>query len=91
MFCNFCLFLTAITLSKTLDYYTSEMTSSSNESVTDDNEAESDNRNLYDKAGKVTKRRSGTNNTNQDADDGPNIVSSNIKTIVVICSKLIYF
>jgi hypothetical protein len=72
------------------------MTSSVNETNNDDNnEPESDNenqttnRNLYDKAGKVTKRRSGTNNNNtQDGDEDGNIVSANIKTIVVICSKL---
>jgi dolichyl-diphosphooligosaccharide--protein glycosyltransferase len=87
--------LAAIALSKTLDYYadaeTSEMTSSTNESTNDDSETESDNendknnRNLYDKAGKVTKKRSGSTNPNQDNDEDSNIVSSNIKTIVVIC------
>jgi dolichyl-diphosphooligosaccharide--protein glycosyltransferase len=92
-FICFVSFLAAIALSKTLDYYadteTSEMTSSTNESTNDDNETESNNRNLYDKAGKITKRRNGTNNNNnQDGEDDQNIVSSNIKTIVVICSKL---
>ena len=92
--------LAAIALSKTLDYYadaeTSEMTSNSNESVNDnddgtesDNENKKKNQNLYDKAGKVTKRRSETTNNNQDGDDDSNIVASNIKSIVVICSKLI--
>jgi dolichyl-diphosphooligosaccharide--protein glycosyltransferase len=92
-------FIAAIALSKTLDYYadteTSEMTTTSNDTTNDTNEPGSDNENdknnrtLYDKAGKVTKRRSGTNNNNQDGEEDGNMVSSNIKTIVVICSKSI--
>lgn len=94
---NVLCFLAAIALSKTLDYYAdaevSEMTPLANEGTTDSKEAESDNdnesnnRTLYDKAGKVAKRRPGSNN-NADEDDS-NIVSANIKTIVVICSKSI--
>lgn len=89
--------LAAIALSKTLDYYAdaevSEMTPLPNESTTDNKEPESDNENeqnnrtLYDKAGKVTKRRPGS--TNNPEEDDSNIVSANIKTIVVICSKFI--
>ena len=96
---SFLFVLAAIALSKTLDYYadteSSEMTPSVNESTNDNNEAESDNendknsRNLYDKAGKVTKKRSGTNNNNPEGEEDMNIVSANIKTIVVICSKSI--
>ena len=44
---------------------------------------------LYDKAGKarpITGRRAPAGNQ-ADSDDSTNIVSSNIKTIVVICSK----
>lgn len=88
-------FLAAIALSKTLDYYadaeSSEMTSNTNEITNEDNEDESEtetdknNRNLYDKVGKVTKRRSGPNGNNQENDNEQNIVASNIKTIVVIC------
>lgn len=91
--------LAAIALSKTLDYYadteTSEMTPTSNETTSDNKEAESDNeneqnnRNLYDKAGKVTKRRPGTNNNPEEEET--NIVSANVKTIVVICSKFIVY
>ncbi len=97
----FILFIAAIALSKTLDYYadteSSEMTSSSNELVNDDNTTESDNendknnQNLYDKAGKITKRRSGPNNNNPDGEEDTNIVASNIKTIVVICSKSFHY
>jgi hypothetical protein len=71
------------------------MTTTTNETTNDTDEPESDNepdksnRTLYDKAGKVTKRRSGTNNNNQDGEESGNIVASNIKTIVVICSKSI--
>jgi hypothetical protein len=88
-------FLAAIALSKTLDYYadaeTSEMTpgpveSGNDDDETSDNENERNNRNLYDKAGKVTKRRPGPTNNNPDGDNEGNIVASNIKTIVVICS-----
>jgi hypothetical protein len=92
-------FIAAIALSKTLDYYadteTSEMTTTSTDTTNDTNEPGSDNENdknnrtLYDKAGKVTKRRSGTNNNNQDGEEDGNMISSNIKTIVVICSKSI--
>ena len=69
------------------------MTPSSNETTGDNKEAESDNENeqnnrtLYDKAGKVTKRRPGANNNAEDEET--NIVSANVKTIVVICSKFI--
>jgi hypothetical protein len=72
------------------------MNSSANESVTDgdgaesDNENDKNNRNLYDKAGKMAKRRSGTTNANPEGDEDANIVSSNIKTIVVICGKFIH-
>ena len=97
-FIGLCFFssLAAIALSKTLDYYadveTSEMTPSLNESVGDEDGAESEtdgekNRKLYDKVGKVTKRRNGPNNNAQDGDEEPDIVSGNVKTIVVICSK----
>jgi hypothetical protein len=71
------------------------MTTVTNETTNDtdepesDNEADKSNRTLYDKAGKVTKRRSGPNNNNQDGEEGGNIVAANIKTIVVICSKSI--
>ena len=90
----------AIALSKTLDYYadaeTSDMSSSpvvaTNSEDGNNNEeetADKNNRSLYDKAGKaktVTGRR-GPSGSNQDGEDDSNIVSSNIKTIVVICSK----
>ena len=92
-------YLAAIALSKTLDYYadaeTSDMSSSPVVSVNDDdqsdNENEKNNRNLYDKAGKSqsTAGRRGPSGANQDGEDDANIVSSNIKTIVVICSKYI--
>lgn len=93
--------LAAIALSKTLDYYadteSSEMTSNTNENVNEENNDENDNdneknnRNLYDKVGKPTKRRHESNATNQDGDNEGNIVASNIKTIVVICSKIFHF
>ncbi len=100
LFFKLVFYLAAIALSKTLDYYadteTSDMSSSpvvtSNSDDGSDNENETNeknNRNLYDKAGKsktITGRR-GPSGTNQDGDDDNNIVSSNIKTIVVICSK----
>ena len=72
------------------------MTATTNETTNDTDEPESDNENdknnqtLYDKAGKVAKRRKGPNNNNQDGEDGGGIVASNIKTIVVICSKSIH-
>jgi hypothetical protein len=95
-------FLAAIALSKTLDYYadteSSEMTSSPSDSVNDDedgagsdNENDKNNRTLYDKAGKITRRPNGLTSNNPDGDDDGNIVSSNIKTIVVICSTFIDF
>ena len=96
------LFLAAIALSKTLDYYadaeTSDMSSSpvvsTNEENKDDNDndtSDRNNRNLYDKAGKPKSipGRRGASGTNADADEDTNIVSANIKTIVVICSKSI--
>jgi hypothetical protein len=90
--------LAAIALSKTLDYYadteTSDMSSSPVVSTNgeEDNENETNeknNRNLYDKAGKpkTIAGRRGPSGSNQDGDDDTNIVSSNIKTIVVICSQ----
>jgi hypothetical protein len=94
--------LAAIALSKTLDYYadmeSTDMSSSPAVSTNDDQESDTENetngknnRNLYDKAGKskTTAGRRGPSGTNQDDDDSSNIVSSNIKTIVVICSKSI--
>jgi hypothetical protein len=93
-------FLAAIALSKTLDYYadaeTSDMSSSpvvstngNDESDNEDETTEKNNRNLYDKAGKskTIAGRRGPSGSNQEGDDDANIVSSNIKTIVVICSK----
>lgn len=83
--------LAAIALSKTLDYYadaeSSEMTSTTNETNDDEgeNENEKTNRNLYDKAGKPAKRRSGSTSNNQDNDNDQSFITSNIKTIVVIC------
>jgi hypothetical protein len=96
----FYFYLAAIALSKTLDYYadteTSDMSSSPIVSTNGDDENENENetndknnRNLYDKAGKpktIAGKRAPSGNT-QDGDDDGNIVSSNIKTIVVICSK----
>jgi len=98
----FLFILAAIALSKTLDYYadteSSDMNSSPPGSTTDDQESDAENetngknnRNLYDKAGKskTIAGRRGPSGSNQDTDESSNIVSSNIKTIVVICSKLI--
>lgn len=98
------LFLAAIALSKTLDYYadaeTSDMSSSPAVSTNDENKDDNDNdsneknnRNLYDKAGKAKSisGRRGPSGTSTDSDEDTNIVSSNIKTIVVICSKFIGF
>ena len=92
--------LAAIALSKTLDYYadteTSDMNSSpvvsTNSEDGDDNDngtTDANNRSLYDKAGKPksTPARRGPAGSTQDNDEDPNFVSSNIKTIVVICSK----
>jgi hypothetical protein len=93
-------YLAAIALSKTLDYYadteSSDMNSSPIASTNDDDGSDNENetsdknnRSLYDKAGKsktITGRR-GPSGTNQEGEDESNIVSSNIKTIVVICSK----
>ena len=61
----------------------------SNNDDDEDESTENNNRNLYDKAGKpkTVAGRRGPSGTNQEVDDDPNIVSSNIKTIVVICSK----
>jgi hypothetical protein len=92
--------LAAIALSKTLDYYadteSSDMNSNSVVSTNDDDASdnenetnEKNNRSLYDKAGKskpITGRR-GPSGTVQEGNNDENIVSSNIKTIVVICSK----
>lgn len=67
----------------------STSTGASNDDDEEENEGDKNNRNLYDKAGKpkpIPGRR-GPSNTNQDGDDDANIVSSNIKTIVVICGK----
>lgn len=91
------LFLAAIALSKTLDYYadaeTSDMSSSPVVSTNEENKDDNDtsDRNLYDKAGKPKSipGRRGASGTNADADEDTNIVSANIKTIVVICSKSI--
>ncbi|CAF1686679.1 unnamed protein product, partial [Adineta ricciae] len=90
--------LAAIALSKTLDYYADTETSDMNSSPVvstssedgDDNDndtTEANNRSLYDKAGKSksTPGRRGPTVSTQDNDGAPNIVSSNIKTIVVIC------
>ena len=89
----------AIALSKTLDYYaddeSSGMSSNSNESITNNDAADSDsetdknNRNLYDRAGQVTRRRPGAAGNNADNDADSNIFTANIKTIVVICSQLL--
>ena len=91
----------AIALSKTLDYYadteSSQMNGSSNEisnneeGADSDNDNDTNNRNLYDKAGRVSRRRPGASGNAQEGDEDSNIVSSNIKTIVVICSKCITF
>lgn len=67
---------------------------STNEENKDDNDNDSNdrnNRNLYDKAGKPKSipGRRGPSGTNAEADEDTNIVSANIKTIVVICSKSI--
>jgi hypothetical protein len=93
-------YLAAIALSKTLDYYadteTSDMNSSpiasSDNDDGSDNENERNNRSLYDKAGKsktVSGRRTPSGSNQDGGDEDANIVSSNIKTIVVICSKFI--
>ncbi|CAF5136803.1 unnamed protein product [Rotaria magnacalcarata] len=53
----------------------------------EDTESDKNNRNLYDKAGKpkpIPGRR-GTPGTNPEAEEDTSIVSSNIKTVVVIC------
>ncbi|CAF1624516.1 unnamed protein product [Rotaria magnacalcarata] len=87
--------LAAIALSKTLDYYadteTSDMSTSpvvpTNDGDGEDTESDKNNRNLYDKAGKpkpIPGRR-GTPGTNPEAEEDTSIVSSNIKTVVVIC------
>jgi hypothetical protein len=91
------LFSAAIALSKTLDYYadmeSSQMNGSSaeisnnEEGADSDNENDTNNRNLYDKAGRVSRKRAGASGNAQEGDEEANIVSSNIKTIVVICSK----
>lgn len=54
----------------------------------DENEIEN-NRNLYDKAGKTkpTPGRRPPAVPNPDGDEDTGLVSSNIKTVVVICSK----
>jgi dolichyl-diphosphooligosaccharide--protein glycosyltransferase len=92
--------LAAIALSKTLDYYadteTSDMSSSPIVSTNDNEESDTENetnnknnRNLYDKAGKLKTPvgRRNPSTPNQDDERDANIVSSNVKTIVVICSK----
>jgi dolichyl-diphosphooligosaccharide---protein glycosyltransferase len=89
--------LAAIALSKTLDYYadteSSQMNGNSNElnngddRTESDNENDTNNQNLYDKAGIPTRRRPGASGNNQENDEDSNIVAANIKTIVVICSK----
>lgn len=89
----------AIALSKTLDYYAdtenTDMSSgpvvSTNSEDGDNNDKNNKNQNLYDEAGKpkTAPGRRGPSGTNQDGDDDANIVSSNIKTIVVICSKCV--
>ncbi len=96
------LLLAAIALSKTLDYYadteTSDMSSSPVVTTNEDEESdaetnEKNNRNLYDKAGKsknIAGRRPPAAGQ-QDGEEDANIVSSNIKTIVVICSKSDFF
>ena len=87
--------LAAIALSKTLDYYadaetfdvSSTATETSNDGGGDENKK--NDRNLYDKASKtktVSERRTSPTN-NQDTNDNINIVSSNVKTIVVVGSK----
>ena len=94
--------LAAIALSKTLDYYadteSTDMSTTPAAAATDNQESDTENenngknnRNLYDKAGKPKPNagRRPPSNANQDDDNGANIVSSNIKTIVVICSKSI--
>ncbi|CAF5000996.1 unnamed protein product, partial [Rotaria sp. Silwood1] len=87
--------LAAIALSKTLDYYadteTSDMSTSpvvpSTDNDENENENDKNNRNLYDKAGKPkpTTGRRGPSTNNQETDEDTSIVSSNIKTVVVIC------
>lgn len=87
----------AIALSKTLDYYadteSSTMNGPTNETTADEDRGDSDyendseNRKLYDKAGRPTRRRPGQNPNNNENEEESNIVASNIKTIVVICSE----
>jgi hypothetical protein len=66
-------------------------TTDNQDSDTENETSGKNNRSLYDKAGKPKSSagRRTPSNANQEDDNSANIVSSNIKTIVVICSKSI--